>query len=314
ELGAEHRLEAERAAALDLRAQHLAGRRPDRLAIRPRDVAEDERRLLEPGDAAQGREVRDHPEVAVPALPVRHRVARDGVHLHVEREQVVATLDRLAVTGRLHEELGVEALPHQAALHVGEGDDHRVDAAVLDLAREVLARQHRLARPGLGHHQLFCSLRARATNRSNRRRAHARSLVNSSGWHWTATIRPSSDSTPSTVPSSPWAVSRKPRARSFTAWWWKLLTLIWCSPAACASSESGWTLTLCARWLRPWPRMSWSSRCCTSVPPSATLITCWPRQIPSTGSSRSRACSNMRSSASSSSRSIGPTFSSFGSP
>src|SRR5581483_3099240 len=203
ELGAEHRLEAERAAALDLRAQHLAGRRPDRLAVRPCDVAQDERRLLEPRDAAQGREVGDHPEVAVPALPVRHRVARDGVHLHVEREQVVATLDRLAVTGRLHEELGVEALPHQAALHVGEGDDHRVDAAVLDLAREVLARQHRLARPGLGHHQLFCS----------------------SWWHWTATIRPSSDSTPSTVPSSPWAVSRKPRARSFTAWW-KLLTLI----------------------------------------------------------------------------------------
>src|SRR5260370_11802631 len=52
---------------------------------------------------------------------------------------------------------------------------------------------------------LFRSLlwrpRARATKRSNSARAQGKSVVSSSGWHCTATIRPSLDSTPSTVRS-----------------------------------------------------------------------------------------------------------------
>ena len=68
------------------------------------DVAEDERGAVEPRDPAQRREVGHDPEVAVSLLPVDHLVAWDGVHLHVEREQVVAALD--AVVCDLVEEIG----------------------------------------------------------------------------------------------------------------------------------------------------------------------------------------------------------------
>ena len=79
-------------------------------------------------------------EVAVPAFPARHLVARLRVHLHVEREQVVAALE--PVTERvLDEVVGLLALAHQAALHVGEGADDGVDRPGLDLCLELLACQ-----------------------------------------------------------------------------------------------------------------------------------------------------------------------------
>ncbi len=57
------------------------------------DVAEDERGRLEPGDPPQRREVGPDDEVAVAELPVRDLVAGHRIHVHVEREQVVARLD-----------------------------------------------------------------------------------------------------------------------------------------------------------------------------------------------------------------------------
>ena len=99
----------------------------------PEHVAEDERRPLEPRDPAQRGEVRVEREVAVAALPAGDLVPRDGIHLHLQREQVVAALDRVPCLELAQEELGVDALAHQAALHVGEGDDDRVDRAGLDL-------------------------------------------------------------------------------------------------------------------------------------------------------------------------------------
>ena len=141
ELGAEHRLEARRPRPLDLRREHLARRGDDRRAVLPGDVAEHERRPLEPRDAAQRREVGPQVEVAVAALPARHRVAGLRVHLHVEREQVVAALE--PVLDRLvEEEVRLLALAHQPALHVGEGADDRVDRAGLHLGGELLERQH----------------------------------------------------------------------------------------------------------------------------------------------------------------------------
>ncbi len=129
ELGAEHRRVAERLGALDLGFQHLPRRGLDVRTVMREHVAEHERRALEPRDAAKGREVRREPEVAVALVPARERIAGDRIHLHLEREQVVAALD--AVLGRLlDEELAVEPLAHQAPLHVGEGDDDGVDRAV----------------------------------------------------------------------------------------------------------------------------------------------------------------------------------------
>ena len=108
----------------------------------PEDVAEDESGRLEPRNPAQRREIRLHREVAVATLPARDLVARDRVHLHVEREEVVAAFDRVLVRHLLAEELRVEPLSHEPALHVGERDDDRVDRARLDLGLQLVERQH----------------------------------------------------------------------------------------------------------------------------------------------------------------------------
>ena len=142
ELGAEHRREAERLRPLDLRAQHLARRGRHGRAVVPADVAEDERRRLEPRDPPQRRQVGREREVAVAALPARERVARDRIHLHLEREQVVAALDRVARADLLDEELAVQALAQQPALHVGERDDDRVDRARLHVGPQLVEAQH----------------------------------------------------------------------------------------------------------------------------------------------------------------------------
>ncbi len=105
----------------------------DGRSVVPEDVAEDESGRLEPWDPAQRREIRLHREVAVATLPARDLVARGRVHLHVECEEVVASLDRVPRVHLVDEELRVEPLAHEAALHVGERDNDRVDRAGLDL-------------------------------------------------------------------------------------------------------------------------------------------------------------------------------------
>ena len=89
------------------------------------------------------REIRFHREVPVSPLPARDLVARDRIHLHVEREQVVAALDRVLVRHLLAEELRVEPFSHEPALHVGERDDDRVDRTRLDLGLQLLQRAAR---------------------------------------------------------------------------------------------------------------------------------------------------------------------------
>ena len=80
-------------------------------------------------------------EVAVAALPARHRIPGLGVHLHVEGEQVVTSLE--AVVDRLvEEEPGLLALAEQPPLHVGEGADDGVDRPGLHVSGELVARQH----------------------------------------------------------------------------------------------------------------------------------------------------------------------------
>ena len=133
ELAAHHRREAERSSALELSLQDLPWRGLHRRAVVPLHVAEHERRRLEPGDAAKRRHVRPNVEVAVALLPARERVARNRVHLHLEREQVVAAFDPVARVHLVEEEFSMETLAHQPPLHVGESDDDRVDCTGFDL-------------------------------------------------------------------------------------------------------------------------------------------------------------------------------------
>ena len=90
------------------------------------EVADDHGGLLEPGHQAQGREVRDHVEVAVAELPIGEFVAGDGLHLHVDGEQVIAAVGAVP-GGALEEEVGIEALAHEAAVEIGEDHQHGVD-------------------------------------------------------------------------------------------------------------------------------------------------------------------------------------------
>ena len=145
ELGREHRLQTRGAHAFDLRPQHLSGGGHDRRSVFPRDVAEDERRAFEPRDAPERRKVGKEVEVAVPALPARHRVAGLWIHVHVEGEQIVAAFE--PVLGGLFEEVpAVLALADEPALHVGERGDDGVDRPVLDPGAQFVERQHRMKR------------------------------------------------------------------------------------------------------------------------------------------------------------------------
>ena len=123
--------------ARELGAQDLARRGDDRRAVLPLHVGQAQRGAVEPRRATQRVEVGLHDEVAVAALPARHRVAVDRVHLDVDREQVVAALG--AVVGhRLQEPRRRQALALQAPLHVGQGQQHGVDVACGDLCLQLV--------------------------------------------------------------------------------------------------------------------------------------------------------------------------------
>ena len=68
------------------------GRLDHRRAVQPGQVGHHQRGAGMPGDPAQRGHVRPHDEVAVAAFPGRDLVAVDGVHVHVDGEQVVAAL------------------------------------------------------------------------------------------------------------------------------------------------------------------------------------------------------------------------------
>jgi hypothetical protein len=109
----------------------------------PDDVAKHERRPLEPRNPPQGRQVRLDPEVPVALLPARNRVAGDRVHLHVEREQIVAALDAVVGDALVDEEPPVHALAHQPSLHVGERHDDGVDRTAVDVTLQFVKGEHR---------------------------------------------------------------------------------------------------------------------------------------------------------------------------
>ena len=128
--------------ARELAAQDLARRDDDVRAVLPGDVGQAHDGPLLPGHRAQRVEVGAQHEVAVAALPGEHRIAADGRHVDVHAEQVVAALG--AVLGDLGEEVaGGQALALQAALHVGQREQHRVDRAAVDPGAQLLQR-HRV--------------------------------------------------------------------------------------------------------------------------------------------------------------------------
>ena len=82
------------------------------------------------------------PEVAVAAIPARDLVAGNGIHLHLEREQVVAALDPVVGDVSVAEEAALKPLAHQPALHVRERDDDVSIEPSADPLLELLGAQH----------------------------------------------------------------------------------------------------------------------------------------------------------------------------
>ena len=116
-------------------ARHLAledGPRADRdLLVRllVDRVAEHDGGLLEPRDDPHRVPDGRGDPVAVAGLPVHQPEAVGRVHLHVGAQEVGAEV-RPVVDDAVEERLALDTLAHEPALHVGEGDDDRVDAPV----------------------------------------------------------------------------------------------------------------------------------------------------------------------------------------
>ena len=126
---------------LYLPAQHRPrrhGRGPVRGVV---DVAQDQRRAVQPGRPPQRLHLRRQVDVAVPLLPAGEGVPGDRLHLHIDGQQVVAGVGA-AIGDLVEEELGVEALAEQAAVEVRERDHHGLDIAAFDQFAEALPRQH----------------------------------------------------------------------------------------------------------------------------------------------------------------------------
>ncbi len=140
QLGGDVGLEAVVGQASELGLEDLPGRGDDRGLVEPVQVGRDQGGSRQPGGAAQRGQVGDHGHVAVAARPAGHGVPVDRIHVHVDREQVIAAL-RTVRGGILQEEPGGEALADQAALHVGEGHDDGVDVADGGRGRQFLNGQ-----------------------------------------------------------------------------------------------------------------------------------------------------------------------------
>ena len=72
----------------------------------------------------------DH-DIPVARVPVGEPVSGERVHVHVDRQQVVAGFD--AVFGHvLGEEGGGDPFSHRSSVHVGKGEHDGIDGAVGD--------------------------------------------------------------------------------------------------------------------------------------------------------------------------------------
>ena len=154
----------------DLILEDLARSDGDRLArLLVGDVAEHHRGLVDPRAPPEGREVRDHPEVPVAGLPAGVLVARERLHLHVDRQQVQTGVEPLGAQDLLDEEVREHALAHVAPLEVREHAEDGVDPIVPGQLLELLDGEHPLPL-----HLASSPSRARGGGRSARRPATAR--------------------------------------------------------------------------------------------------------------------------------------------
>ncbi len=133
--------------AVELPAEHPARRLLDGLALLGVDVAEHERGLGQPGQDAPGGQVGHELHVPVAPLPRGELEARQGLHLHVHREEVDAGVHAL-VQDVIEEVAPDHPLAHEPTEAVGEHREHGVDVALPDQGLEALGVHRPLFRHG----------------------------------------------------------------------------------------------------------------------------------------------------------------------
>ena len=104
-------------------------------------IAEDHRRLFEPGNDPERRPIRPRQVIAVPARPGLVLKAVRGIELHIGCEQVGTKVGAVR-GGMLNKEGCVHAFADKAALQIGGGRDDGVDHSRLDETGEFLEREH----------------------------------------------------------------------------------------------------------------------------------------------------------------------------
>ena len=128
QFGRHHRRQAHPLGPGDLALQDRAGGMFDvGMVVVVADIAEHHRRPLQPRHAAQRRKVGLHHVVAVSRRPRGRPIAVRRRHIEVGGQQVVAAVGFLPRA--VHEMLRGEPLAHQAALHVDDAGQNRVDLA-----------------------------------------------------------------------------------------------------------------------------------------------------------------------------------------
>ena len=141
DLRAAHHREAGLLRPRELALQHAPRRDLDHLFLLGEQVAQHHRGARQPGRPPQRREIGHAVEIAIAGLPAGVLVAGDDIHLHIAGQQVVAGVH--AIVGHMiHEEVAGDPLAHQAAVHIRENRQHRLDLAALDQVAKLGAGQH----------------------------------------------------------------------------------------------------------------------------------------------------------------------------
>ena len=130
ELGGDAECQPQLGGALHLRLKDLPRGYGERVVILALDVAQDEGRLVEPGDHDEGRVVGPDHEVPVAKVPGEKRVAGERIVFDVAAQQIVASFP--ALVGLCDVGATGIALAREPSLLIGEDGEEGVDRSLVD--------------------------------------------------------------------------------------------------------------------------------------------------------------------------------------
>jgi hypothetical protein len=116
QFGSAHERVTSVARALDLSLEDLSRRDVHDVPFFCIDIADHQRRLLEPWDDPERGHVGEAMEIAVAQIPIGVPVVGQRLHVHVHRKEIVAPVHPLVAGHLLHEERTGDTFSHEPAL------------------------------------------------------------------------------------------------------------------------------------------------------------------------------------------------------